>query len=286
MIGCETAGSALLEQCEAVPLCQEEWEEAHSIKAPFRRRRYIQTRSALRTLLSDACDSAVDAREWRFTRTPGGKPCLEYDPGFPMLEFSISHSRSITAIAVSNGEPIGIDIESTPPARSAIIPSLVALCPEECALLAAAPESERWHRFIKIWTAKEAYAKFLGMGVDLDFTAIRVDLARNRITCCRAQRRAMPDGALVAGYFKLDKNNLTVSCVFAENAEKLPRMYLLWHAPREEKASIISCFGKPQLPVPTLSGEQDGSSRHRRAFLFSVPTSRDIKQATTFNGGT
>jgi phosphopantetheinyl transferase len=243
MIALETAGSALLEQRDAVPLCHEEWEEARAIKAPFRRRRFIQTRSALRTLLSDSCGNAVGDREWRFTRSPGGKPCLEYDPGFPMFEFSISHSRSITAIAITSGEPIGIDIESTPPARSAIIPTLVALCPQERALLAAAPESERWRRFIRIWTAKEAYAKFLGRGVDLDFTNLRVDLAKNRITCCRAERHMMPPGALVAGYFILDKNDLTVSFVFAEHAGTRPRMYLLRHAPCGEKAIIVAVQG-------------------------------------------
>ena len=240
MIDHDTAASALLQDCDAAPLCHEEWEEARLIKAPGQRLRFIQTRSALRMLLSDACDNAVPAGEWRFARSAGGKPCLECDPGFPLFEFSISHSGFFTAIAMMNGESIGIDIESIRSSRYAIIPSLVALCPEECAILANAPENERWRRFIRIWTAKEAYAKFLGTGIELDFTGIRVDLARSRVACCRTEPREMSAGALVAEYFRIGKNDLTVSYVVAENTRIRPRMYLLRHIPGEEMASVIA----------------------------------------------
>jgi phosphopantetheinyl transferase len=227
----------------ANPLCHKEGEEARLIRVPERRLRFIQTRSALRMLLSDACDNAVHPEEWRFNRAPGGKPCLEYDPGFPVLEFSISHSGSFTAIAVMNGESVGIDIESIRSSRYAIIPSLVALCPEESAVLANAPEAERWRRFIRIWTAKEAYVKFLGTGIDLDFTGIRVDLARGRIACCRQEQGEMPIGALVTESFIVDDNELMVSHTIAENSIYRPRVYLLRHRAGEENASIITAQG-------------------------------------------
>jgi phosphopantetheinyl transferase len=243
MIGIDMAESVLLQHRGAVMLRNEEQEEARLIKAESRRRRFIQTRTALRALLSDACDNTVHESEWRFTRLPGGKPCLECKGGFPSFEFSISHARTFSAIAVTSGEPIGIDIESASTSRSAIIPSPVALCPEECGALATAPESERWRRFIRIWTAKEAYAKFLGVGIDLDFTGIRVDLACNRVACRHAKNRAMPVGALVAEYFILDKKAYMVSHVIAENARSRPRVYLLRHSQSNTRASIIAMQG-------------------------------------------
>ena len=67
---------------------------------------------------------------------------------------------------------------------------------------------------------------------------------------------------------------------FQEIRQVLQRFGNPVDAAREKYREFISRFREPQLPVPTLSGEQDGSSRHRRALLFSVPACRDIKQTT------
>ncbi|MGN0822652.1 MAG: 4'-phosphopantetheinyl transferase family protein, partial [Candidatus Gallimonas sp.] len=77
-------------------------------------------------------------------RTENGKPRLNGDPLF----FSLSHSGDTVALAVSDA-PIGLDCERR----------RVLSCP---ALFRRLTDGERREDFFRLWTAKEAYVKFLG----------------------------------------------------------------------------------------------------------------------------
>lgn len=92
---------------------------------------------------------------------PQGKPCLQ---DLPQYHISISHCRQAVAVAISDEGSIGIDVEGRRQIRPALIQK--ACNPQEQQQIAcsADPSSE----FIRIWTQKEAYSKYLGTGLVTD----------------------------------------------------------------------------------------------------------------------
>jgi len=90
-------------------------------------------------------------------RTESGKP---YFPQYPHIHFSLSHSHGAAVCALS-GTPVGVDVEvlRTPPRH-----------------LAAGMEAEE---FFRLWTAKEATVKLLGLG----FAALRTQTPDRRCQC-------------------------------------------------------------------------------------------------------
>lgn len=90
--------------------------------------------------------------------TPEGKPQFADGP-----EFSISHCKEAIAVAVDE-HPIGIDVESIRTVSSSLME--YTMNEQECALIRSSAESDR--AFIRLWTQKEAYLKYLGTGISND----------------------------------------------------------------------------------------------------------------------
>ncbi|MBQ9082402.1 MAG: 4'-phosphopantetheinyl transferase superfamily protein [Clostridia bacterium] len=99
-----------------------------------------------------------------------GKPFL---PDAPDLCFSLSHSGRWAAIAWGN-RPVGLDLETVAPRPTAEALARRRFAPAEQAYLAAAPEGERLLRFYRLWTAKEAYVKYLGTGLTRSLASFSV----------------------------------------------------------------------------------------------------------------
>lgn len=107
--------------------------------------------------------AAALEREWslkqlpEIARTAGGKP---YFPQYPHVHFNLSHSHGAAVCALS-GAPVGVDVEvlRTPPQR-----------------LAAGMGAED---FFRLWTAKEATVKLLGLGI----AALRTQEPDRRCQC-------------------------------------------------------------------------------------------------------
>ena len=88
-------------------------------------------------------------KEWQYNEY--GKPFIAGGP-----EFSISHCKNGIAVATDT-QPIGIDIESIRHADEALV-----------ARTMNDEERKRIHSdadFIRLWTRKEAYLKYLGTGI-------------------------------------------------------------------------------------------------------------------------
>lgn len=104
-------------------------------------------------------------------RTKTGKPYVR-NPQVP-CEFNYSDAKTYCAAAFGE-RPIGIDIEEI---RSPSVHLLRRLSAEERGYLRdAADPTERNRRFVRIWTAKEAFGKMMGTGLtkeilETDFTA-------------------------------------------------------------------------------------------------------------------
>jgi 4'-phosphopantetheinyl transferase len=142
------------------------------------RHRFLVTRGLLRTLLSRYAH--VGPEECVFVTNGYGKPFLHH-PGaaHPGLEFNVSHTNGLVAIAITLGRDVGIDVEEVSRAR---VDLDVRQCfsAAEIATLQALPQSEQRSRFFDYWTLKEAYIKARGMGLSLRLDGFSILLDRAR----------------------------------------------------------------------------------------------------------
>lgn len=100
-------------------------------------------------------------------RQAKGKP---YFNNLPQLHFSVSHSGNIFVCAFSD-VPVGVDIQEykNRPDEAERCRKIAArfFHPDE----ADALDADTVSAFYNIWTAKEAYVKLTGEGIDGDFSA-------------------------------------------------------------------------------------------------------------------
>lgn len=157
------ADPEVIAQQEAV-LSAEEWMRARRYSSSQVARRFIVRRGLLRRILGKYLDHSP--KEIRIEFNAYGKPFLA--PGMCSdLQFSLSDSGEMAALAVGFKDPLGIDIERlqtekgfdcTYPLGSSV---LVANRDEET----ASPTESL--PFVKAWTRREAVAKAEGVGLQM-----------------------------------------------------------------------------------------------------------------------
>lgn len=169
------AGEELLARLTAM-LDDDERRRAASFRFDADRRLSIVARASVRLLLSRYLSRPP--HRLYFLRGPEGKPRLETGE----LEFNVSHSSGRVAIAVSRGEPVGIDLE-----KGRTMPDLLDIAGRyfakgEAEIVRAAAEEERVAHFFAFWTAKEAVIKAVGGGLSLDLTSFETRPSPGRTT--------------------------------------------------------------------------------------------------------
>ncbi len=113
----------------------------------------------------------ISEREIEFARTEKGKPFAVN----ANAHFSISHSKDLVVCAVDDRE-IGVDVELI---REIEMRVTKIACTEQDRDFIFEPhnENERILRFFEVWTAKEAYFKYLGTGIEglktVDYSEIK-----------------------------------------------------------------------------------------------------------------
>lgn len=154
-------------------LTREERERADRFVFRKDAERWSFYRAGLRRILGDHLGidpSAVVLRETRW-----GKPVLE--PPFDAVHFNLSHSDDLAAVVVSEGGPVGIDLEPLDRASSLLECVDIFCHPREIESLPEDPES-RARRLLEIWTGKEALLKALGTGLSFPPQQLRVEDGR------------------------------------------------------------------------------------------------------------
>ena len=126
-------------------------------------RQYIVAHALARGLLGAVTTSP--AASLAFRRQPGGKPELA-QAGAPRrpatkVGFSLSHTRTLVAVAVGRGWTLGIDVE--PSGRRAAATEIAErhFAPAEAQLV----NRQGLATFLRLWTLKEAYVKATGEGL-------------------------------------------------------------------------------------------------------------------------
>lgn len=152
-----TVSAAELARWEAAaePERRARWQQ---FRRPDDRARSICADHLARTLL---CEAGAQTPVIRVGRN--GKP---YVPGGPA--FNCSHSGSFVCCAV-HGSPVGIDLEARRPVRAALA---ARICTPEELVFAAPGGVFDPLRFLQLWTAKEAWVKYTGEGLGVDFRTL------------------------------------------------------------------------------------------------------------------
>jgi 4'-phosphopantetheinyl transferase len=149
-------------------LSDEEWARFNGVEDKAARHQRILARAALRSVLGRCL--GLEAGVVPIDEDRLGRPVLRVEGP----AFSVSHAGQMTMIAVdSRARQIGVDIETV--GRAGPLPRR-ALSAFELAALGTARGAALEERFMRYWTAKEAYLKGLGLGIRIDPREIEIDL--------------------------------------------------------------------------------------------------------------
>ncbi|MBQ6380384.1 MAG: 4'-phosphopantetheinyl transferase superfamily protein [Clostridia bacterium] len=158
-------------------LSHEKKERVDAFRFEADRKRTLAGEWLVRELIARNCGVAPDSIE--FAVHQNGKPYCKN----VQVHFNISHSADLVICALSS-KPVGADIEQMRPMEQKIMRYACTAQEAEYVFQADTGSLEQQKRFFKVWTAKEAYLKFLGTGLT-DFKSVCVlekEIAENTTT--------------------------------------------------------------------------------------------------------
>ena len=139
------------------------------------RRRYLLTRGLARGVLAGYTGETPSALA--FATQEFGKPMLLAAPASAAPpHFNLSHTRGLVVLAVCREAEVGVDVELIDRRLDPLRLAARHFSPSERETLATTPDAQRHERFFELWTLKEAYAKALGRGLNLDLQSFSVEL--------------------------------------------------------------------------------------------------------------
>ncbi|MHB8689068.1 MAG: 4'-phosphopantetheinyl transferase family protein [Candidatus Dormibacteraceae bacterium] len=143
-------------------LSQDERQRAKQFRFEHHRERYIRCRILLRALLSTYM--GADPGQLRFRYNAAGKP--ELDGHNPMaIRFNVSNSCDCALYALTRHRSVGIDLEKVRFDFPAKAIGSQFFAPREYDALCDVERRSRQVAFFRLWTAKEAYVKATGAGL-------------------------------------------------------------------------------------------------------------------------
>ena len=157
-------------------LSNDEKQRAARYRFDKHRHRFIAGRGAIREIL--ASRAACRPEQIRFDCGEFGKPVISRPEGARGIVFNASSSDEKGVIAISDGIPLGFDIEKVNPKHRPDFDLIVHnefSCPEQKWYARHEPR-DRVRVFFQFWTCKEAYLKALGIGLSGELDSFTVDL--------------------------------------------------------------------------------------------------------------
>lgn len=153
-------------------MSEEKQERVKRFRSEDDRKRTVAGEMLARKAVAKQCN--VSEESIVFVKNENGKPFAENLD----VNFNISHSEAMVVCAVDD-KPIGIDIEKIRPVNLKIAKRVYTR--DEIFYLTDGKDfSENYdgatlERFFELWTAKEAYLKYLGCGIVDNFNTLFVD---------------------------------------------------------------------------------------------------------------
>src|SRR5688572_13664927 len=142
-----------------------EGERASRFQFEADRARYVASHGTLRLILSEYLDQPADSI--LFVHGPHGKPALR-SALCRGVQFSLSRSRDLCLIAVTDDVPVGVDLEQVRQLDDALTIAKNRFTPAEAAAIDSSGS------FFALWTRKEAVSKCPGWGLSLPFDVFSV----------------------------------------------------------------------------------------------------------------
>lgn len=205
-------GSAAWDE-EAAPysLLEPEWRVWRHLPHASARRQWMRGRvaakDAVRLLLLDQYSIMAPLETIGILPDSQGRPqvtCSALPKTSTWISVSISHcGNSSVALATEQtgaGHGVGIDIASLIDNHDGLAEG--GFCPAEIALLEECPESARPHWLLRLWCAKEAVGKALGVGLKgnpMNYRVLRVDLPGGTVEIQAADTLQLTDPSRIQG---------------------------------------------------------------------------------------
>ena len=153
----------LLKNSENEVLSPDEIARANRFHFDKDRVHFVRCRTALRQLLGKYL--GIPASEIQFRYSTNGKPELEANLNPRALQFNVSHSADLAAIAIGSEHRLGVDLEKIRVDVDIVSLSKRFFSLRERAEIQALPEHLRVSAFFACWTRKEAFLKATGEGL-------------------------------------------------------------------------------------------------------------------------
>jgi 4'-phosphopantetheinyl transferase len=178
-------------------LCERQRQRLHRLRSAEHRRRYLRTQVGCRRILALYLD--MDPAEIGFSYGAAGKPTVASHDC--RLEFNLTNSGELALLAVSAGEPVGVDCELERARGDLFGIARRMFAPAAEPALAALPPEKRLRLFHLHWTALEARVKVDGRGLaghrepdppHLNIKHAIADEIDGRSAICAVARRALP----------------------------------------------------------------------------------------------
>jgi 4'-phosphopantetheinyl transferase len=170
----------LLEPC----LDDRDRERASRFRFPADRARFVLGRGMLRKCLGYYLERPSESVELGYTEL--GRPVVRSDE---KIQFSISHTQDLVALAVTDGARIGVDLEAVQPQVDLLELAERVFSSEDLALFQAYPSGEKLAAFYRAWTRKEAYLKARGEGIAEGLQRISVSIGPEEVLSIQDSRR-------------------------------------------------------------------------------------------------
>jgi 4'-phosphopantetheinyl transferase len=132
---------------------------AHRLRNLQLRRRFLARCMLVRHVLGTLVGVSPETLE--FETTANGKPRLVP----PTLDFNLSHSENVLAVAVALDRQVGVDIEVVRPGVDVLAVAQAQFTAGELDWLRALPPQQQLPAFYRLWTRTEAASKVSGEGI-------------------------------------------------------------------------------------------------------------------------
>jgi 4'-phosphopantetheinyl transferase len=150
-------------------LSEDEVDRASRFRFPHLRDAFVISHGCLRHLLGQYLD--LHPATICFSYGHKGKPSLSPESA---LQFNLTHSNGMAAVALTSGCQIGVDLEHIRPMNDMQQLAGQYFCPEEIDEIMSLPSKDRERAFFLCWTRKEAYIKAIGDGLSCPLDSFRV----------------------------------------------------------------------------------------------------------------
>jgi 4'-phosphopantetheinyl transferase len=145
---------------------------------PQRRIEFTASRCALRLLLTRYFPN-IRPLEWRFSLNKYGKPSVSGPISIAPLQFNVSHTHGMAAIAFGFVDALGIDIEVNSRSIDLVEIAESSFSPSEILTMNQTSGVDLQRRFFEYWTLKESFIKAIGHGLSLPLDQFSFSISAN-----------------------------------------------------------------------------------------------------------